>query len=443
MSGQKKNLIIALAMVVILGVAYLAMTFLKSDNEDVSEEGILISQSKLKAIQLTISTQGKEVVYVKEGIRWIVRGNENIELVQIAIDQLIAYVKNLEYVSIVAEDMSQSELYGFDKGNEITVLGDNGEELQVSIGDRTVDSQGYYVNVAGDDKIYMVNFDTGQALKKSPDDLRDRFPEFVNYDNSKYIRVEKRDGSSFVIEPSSKGPLAEGYGEFVLLNHYEHPVFILTEELRNNFGMPLYNIYATSFIDEPEDLSVYGLDNPIVTIYAMDNEENTCVIYVGDKNENGNYYARFSNKDFVCTIKGDNFEIIENLNFFDIIGKFFITDDATLMKEITVIGKDIDATFAIDKENGVIGYNGKEISMTEFSEVFKYLSVLTADGEVIKDFGEEEVVISIIKIDGNEDTLRFSTYDNNYYAVEHNGATEFVAGKKSVELILNAIGNIE
>ena len=442
MSGQKKNLIIAVALVAILSVVYLAMTVLKSSDEEEVKDGTLISQPNLRAVQLTILTVEKEVTYVKDGINWVVQGTEGIRLIQLSIDQLIAYVKNLEYVGIVADDMSQSRAYGFDKGQKITVLADDGSELQVSIGDITVDSQGYYVNVAGDDRVYMVNSETGQALKKSPDDLRDRFPEFVNYDNSKYIRVERSEGGSFAIEPNPKGALAEGYGEFILVGHYAEPMLVLTEELRDNFGMPLYNIYATSFIDEPKDLSVYGLDSPSMTIYSMDNDENSCVIYVGDKTENGDYYARFSNRDFVCTINGSNFASIEKINFFDIIGKFFVTDDATQMKEIFVSGNGINATFVLDSDKSFVEYNGQQVSTLDFYEVFKYLSVLTADGEVSKEFGEKEVEISVTKTDGSKDTLRFLAYDNNYYAVEFNGVTEFITGRKSVELIFNAIENL-
>ena len=442
MSGQKKNLIIAVALVAMLSIVYLAMTVLKSSGEEEVKDGVLIYQPNLRAVQLTLSTLEKEVIYVKDGVNWVVQGQEGIRLIQLSLDQLIAYVKNLDYVGIVAEDMSQSGAYGFDKGHKITVLADDGNELLVSIGYMTVDAQGYYVNVAGDDRVYMVDFDTGQALKKSPDDLRDRFPEFVNYDNSKYIRVERSGGGSFAIEPNPKGALAEGYGEFILVGYYAEPMFILTEELRDNFGMPLYNIYATSFIDEPEDLGVYGLDNPSMIINSMDNDENSCVIYVGDKTENGDYYAMFSNRDFVCTISGSNFVSIEEMNFFDIIGKFFVTDDVAQMKEVFVLGNGVNATFVLDNDKSFVQYNGQQVSTLDFYEVFKYLSVLTADGEVSKDFGEKEVEISITKTDNSKDTLRFLAYDNNYYVVEFNGVTEFITGKKSVELIFNAIENL-
>ena len=89
------------------------------------------------------------------------------------------------------------------------------------------------------------------------------------------------------------------------------------------------------------------------------------------------------------------------------------------------------------------------MSVIDFSEVFKQISVLTADGEVSEyekvSMGEEEVKakIEIIKTHGEEIKLRFLPYDDNYYAVEKNGAVEFITGKKAVELMLYAVSCVK
>ncbi len=451
MERQKKNLIIGVLAIVVLAGAYgVAVSSAKNKEENKTEDSkVLISNPSLKAKELIIKIGEEETSFIKEGTNWVVAEKKETELVQIAVDSLIAHIKNLNYESIVSEDSLELSQYGL-LGSEITIIGDDETKISINVGDMTPDKKGCYVLMPDDKKVYLVGEETAAAIKKSPSDLRNRLPQYVNYDNSKVIKLEKDDGSVFVIEPNPKEAVAEGYGEYIITGAYSKPMAVLTEKLRDLIGVSLYNIYAVDFIDSPEELGVYGLDKPRLIISAEDNDGNTNIISVGKKAENGTTYASFSQKPYICTINSDNIDSIINAKAFDIIGKYFLTETAMEIKEVSITAKDINAVFMLSHEDGKVSCNGKDVSAADFSEVFKQISVLTADGEVSKSYKEEmlnerEEKASIIIVKDSDDviTLRFFEYDDNYYAVEYKGDVEFIAGKKAVDLVLYAVNCVK
>ncbi|MGE4213534.1 MAG: DUF4340 domain-containing protein [Anaerotignaceae bacterium] len=446
MSSQKRNLIIGILAIVVLGGVYAVMNMPKGSAADDTAEvdGSYISYfPRLKASQLTIKADGEENTFVKDGVNWVIQGKESIGLVQISVDQLIAYAKNLEYSKILADNRDGSGEFGLDDGNHIAITGEDGTIIDITVGDETVDGAGYYVVAQGDEHIYLVEAEAGSALKKNTNDLRDRYPQYVDYDNSTYVKVKKGDGTEYSIEPNPNGALTEGYGEYILTGAYTNPMPIVTEKLTDTIGEPLYNIYAQEFIDAPQDLATYGLDVPQMVISAADANKNECVIEIGKAATATTVYAKFSGKDYICTVSKENIEKIYNAKLFDIIGKYLVTEAATDLKEIKVVAEGITATFVIDSANDKVSFNGKDTPTVDFSEVYKQISALTADGEVKGAFGDEEVLISLTKIDGETETLRFFAYDDNYYAVEVNGVTEFLTGKKAIELVKYAVNSLK
>lgn len=446
MSSQKRNLILGILAIVVLGGVYAVMNIPKvskaGDTKNV--DGSYISYNpQLKVSSLTITADGEENTFVKDGVNWVIQGKEKIELVQISVDQLIAYAKYLEYTKVLEDNRDRSGEFGLDAGNHISITGEDGTVIDITIGDKTVDGTGYYVVAQGDEHIYLVNSEVGSALKKSTSDLRSRYPQYVDYDNSTYVKVKKSDGTEYSIEPNPSGALTEGYGEYILTGAYTNPMPIITEKLTDNIGEPLYNIVAVEFIDAPQDLATYGLDAPRMVISAADANKNECIIEIGKVATPETVYAKFSNKDYICTVDKNNIDKIASAKLFDIIGKYLVTESATDLKEIRVAAEGVAAVFVIDSENNKVSFNGKDIPTVDFSEVYKQISALTADGEIKGAFGDEEVFITLTKTDGTTKTLRFMAYDDNYYAVEVNGSAEFLVGKKAIELVIYAVNSLK
>lgn len=452
MSRQKRNLMICLAVIVVLGSAYFALMEQKESEKapatESGAEGYITETTDFKAAELTVEADGEKESFVKDGTNWVMEGKEDIGLIQISIDQLIAYAKGLEYTQVVTENTDDLSVYGLENGNVIEVTGTDGTVIKLTVGDETVDGLGYYVMAEGQNIVYMVNSEAGKALKKGPSDFRDRYPEFVDYNNCKYITITKADGESYTLEQNPNGALTQGYGEYILKGVYSKSMPVETEKLSANIGGPIYEIAAVKFIDEPEDLSVYGLDNPRLIIDAEDMDGNKCTIEIGNDDTEVTSFAKFSGRDYVCTVSSAKVESVENTKMFDIIGKYFVTLSAADISKITIEenrgeNRSLRAVFELDGSAGTVKYNGKEIPTEDFSNVFTNLSGLTIDGEATGEAGVIEAEIVIDKTNGESQTLRFHDYDNNYYAVEWDGATEFLMGRKTLDVLLGAIEKLQ
>lgn len=73
----------------------------------------------------------------------------------------------------------------------------------------------------------------------------------------------------------------------------------LVSSLVNNIA----GITTESVVEQPEDLSEYGLDNPVRTIKATLENGSSIIIYVGNQNDlTGDYYIRLEGDDRVYGI---------------------------------------------------------------------------------------------------------------------------------------------
>ena len=220
---------------------------------------------------------------------------------------------------------------------------------------------------------------------------------------------------------------------------------------------------------------------------------NTCTIWVGNSCDAVTTYARFSNRDYVCTISKENIDPVLHAKPFDLIGKNIMTTNAADMKELKVVRASGTDLISITKEGDTLSYmlNNRALTESDFSEVYKQLSVLTRDGEYPAATAEKEteaaaeqpggtegeaapseaqepaqtdgqapqeasssdeaatetstetstepteqpvVTIYITGTDQSVQELLFYPYDENYYVLEQFGQREFLVGIKTVEL---------
>ena len=459
MSKQKRNIIICVIAIVILGIIYFAVSRPKGsetnagaengenagDEENGTSDGnYIFNFPDFEAEKIAIETPDESGAFIKDGTNWVLEGHEDVGLVQIAIDQLVAYAKTLTYKETAAENLDDLASYGLDKGYTVEITGKDGEVIKYTIGGETVDGLGYYIVKEGGETIYMIGADEGKALKKSPSDLRDRQPDFVNYNNAKYITVKNADGQSYTIEPNPNGAVSKGFGEYAVTGIYSRPMALETVKLSENIGEPIYNISAVDFIDEPEEDASYGLDTPSLTIDAEDMDGNKCTILIGDDASDVTSYAKFSNRDFVVTVSKANIDKIKNADIFDMLIKSYVTTPVSGITKITIdedrsANRSLKATFVIDSNNNLIELNDAEISTEEFADIYEKLIALSIDGEAAEEAGKIEATITIYKKDGESTTLVFHDYDTNYYAVEWDGVTEFLMGRKTLDVLFGAV----
>ncbi len=448
MSSQKTKLIIGVvAIAVVAGAFALSQSYNAEKEQQIEQqenEKIIFNRSEATIKKYVVSSSEGTTTFNKgDDTNWHIEGNEDAPLVQISIDQAIAFLNGLEYTQKIEGGMATSSDYGLDKGITDEAYDENGQLVfKITVGNKTVDETGYYACVDGDDSVYIIDSEAGKALSYGPNSFRDRYPSYVDYSDIKSLDITIRDGRKYSVIPNPAGEISDGYGEYLLSGYYSFDVPVISDKLAENIGGPVYEIFAVDFIDNPESDETYGFNNPLMVCSASDNQGNECVITIGNEAGDGKVYAKFSGKNYVCTVYKEKVDKIYNANMFDIIGKRFINDSYDAFSEITIKDNTFSGTYAIDAENKSVTLNGRNTDMSTFGEIYKSIAAITMDGEAINPLPEGAASVGEIRLvysSGDVLDLKFYDYDNNYYAVERNGSIDFITGKRSLLQITEAV----
>jgi len=438
MSKELKKIIIAVAALALIGGAYF---FVTSDKEAKKEAEIaaqhVYNDINSKIVQIDISTAAESGSFVKDGVNWVMVGKEGVELAQMSLDQAATYVKTFEFEKKI-EDGNPSD-FGMASGTVFTATSEEGKEYTVVTGDKVTGDAGYYAMVEGE--IYVVSNEMGKVLKNSASNYRDRYPEFVDYSALDEMKIYRKDKGTISIKPNPSGMVEEGLGEYIIAEGFPCVMPVLTDALAENVGGPVYEITAVSFIDEPEAPETYGFDEPYMTIDLTDTVGYACSIVIGDEASEGERYAQFSEKDYVCTVSTAKTDLIYNVDVFDIIGKYFVNDSLAKISSIGFMADDMAITFTVDAANAKVFKDNVEENIEKFSQLYGKLTMLTIDGRTSDSFGKVVFEMDIKYADGREQDVDFLEYNNNFYGVMINGEAVAVSGKKMMDDFINTVKN--
>ena len=124
-----------------------------------------------------------------------------------------------------------------------------------------------------------------------------RFKAKERLSNSFSEDVYKRQVTSLSVSGDHRLNFAKEEDKWVNTDDREMPLNqTLVSSLVNNIA----GITTESVVEQPEDLSEYGLDNPVRTIKATLENGSSIIIYVGNQNDlTGDYYIRLEGDDRV------------------------------------------------------------------------------------------------------------------------------------------------
>ena len=181
--------------------------------------------------------------------------------------------------------------------------------------------------------------------------------------------------------------------------------------------------------------------------------EKQAVLLIGDQDEDGNYYAKMQDNQYVYTLDASTVEGITSItrnNFLDTkVSDYSFAD----MDKVTFIrnGNTYTATKVTqevesDEEDGETTtetsylINGKEVDMTEFSEFYTQITALEWQSQVsdAQPEGEPEFTVTFEKAGGIEVTTDYYSYDNNFYLVIDSKGNKELVNKIKVKEILDS-----
>ena len=130
----------------------------------------------------------------------------------------------------------------------------------------------------------------------------------------------------------------------------EDPEFPLNTTLVNTKIMSLTDPGITRILEDPEDISEYGLDDPLFEVKVEKTDGSSYVLYVGDKNTtNNDYYLMVEGYEEIFTFDGGMVGAL-NIDPYDVA----TGEDLTAVDETTI------TRFVIEQESGTYEFSSDE-----------------------------------------------------------------------------------
>ena len=312
---SKWNRMIYLA--VIFALLLLLYLFLKNRNEKAEEaesSGMDVIQMDASSIvNFSFKIGDNFAEFSKDVDEWKNQEDSEFpvdqEAVETLLNDLLSFTakRKLEAVDGLSE-------YGLeDPSNTIRLTDESGTETEILVGSRNQSTGDYYVSLAeAPNTVYVTASDLSSILPGSVMELAESeaYPSVSSSDIVE-IQVKKAQGSyTLAYEEEEANWSVTGEDGISYSAEYQQ-VSSLASTLS---GM----VYSGLMDYNAEDLSVYGLDQPAAEIYIRYKEEieeeeeepetveKNFTLYVGNQDENGNYYVRMEGSGQVHRVSSES-----------------------------------------------------------------------------------------------------------------------------------------
>ena len=332
----------------------------------------------------------------------------------------------------------------------------DGTTMRISFGMQTADTRHNFVMLEGDPAIYLIPSLFVERAQLDVAGLLDSRLPFFTWD-AEYVLIAQRDTpvielsvsySPDILDEASATFMAASPGALFLrmlqplegrgLNH---------THLDTNVMEPLNNLRISDVVSvAPQDLSIYGLDNPsLVFEYRSPSEE--VKLLFGDiftYQVGGQFvdfiYVMFADRPHVFKAQYEHVDVLFDLNVFLFIDRFISLIDIRDVLAITIDSvyeaHNYDMVLNTQPNNALIpSINDITIDEFDFRFLYRLLIALSADAEIEPFYpqGDADITVTFHRIDNPDTEVRFFAVDANFYAVSLNGAAAwFVTNSRAV-----------
>ena len=231
------------------------------------------------------------------------------------LDNIVSTISGLYAERVIEKDAKDLEKYGLSEPVVHTLKTSDGETIVVELGNATVTNENYYVKLNEENTVYTISYYEGNILNASKTDIRNK-----NVIDS--------------LTPEIKRFGFEKDGQLVAMAEREgERKWKVTKPLEDDGNIDNVTSSIDAFIrtmiqdfveEDAEDLSVYGLDNPLYSIEAETIEGEKVKLLVGkEKGMNLDTYIN----EIYAMLEGTN-EVflvdIAPLNFLDESLSYFV-----------------------------------------------------------------------------------------------------------------------
>ena len=345
---------------------------------------------------------------------------------------------------------------------QLTLLAeyDDGTSNTIFIGGYTGDMQSRFVQLAGNDGVYLIPASHATPAFATIEEMIDRELPFFSL-AAEYVRIEPRGNNTIELGLE----FIHGMEAFAGLMHEADDGRVLTmrqpipgqmlhhPHVQDNIFAPLDFLQIGEIVSiAPTDLSPYGLDDPWIRFYYFD-QFGQVALHFGDTfmQEGTSYvYVRFADRPHVFMAESAPIAGLTNIQLFHIVDRFIALTNIDYIDMITSESQISERNFTleINHYNGSISptKNGEPVNDEDFRIAYRNLIALSADVEIPQN-PPTEAPDHTVTLHGrgaaNDTTLEFFQYDANFYAVSVNGvAPWFLTNSRGVDEFFASVNEL-
>ncbi|MDF2538339.1 MAG: hypothetical protein K0S76_1360 [Herbinix sp.] len=502
MKRKNKNIVQMISLLMVLGVLIVGYVWYSNwkakegQPEETSEENVddepaqdimLGSIDTTQISKLHYQAEEADLIFVLKDEVWILETEPERPINQSNVKDLINLIDEVKAERLINEDPEDLAEYGLSESKALleATLAD-GTTLSYRIGDEAIDNEGYYALVNDDGKIYLLAGSYGSGLSYSNLEMTavEEAPA-ITAANIQHIDVINRDSQDFEIVYDAENEYDNsntGMFPWVMKKPYEDGYNLDTSKLTD-----LLTNYSTfdfiSCIDyNSEDLATYGLADPAATIYVGYYESRTETLtepekdpatgeeitektyqedkefklYVGNQEEEGNYYVRMEGSNAVYTISASSIDTMLWPDTFDLLNAFIHIPNIEAVDSITAEIDGVPYTMEIkrttskndagEEETTKTYYNnGNEVTEDNFKGVYQSMVSAKYDSELKEEVTTEgltpilTISYHIFKDKDVTLTASYLPYNESFYLVDTGKKIRFLADKRQIDDIAKAI----
>mgnify|MGYP000853322246 FL=1 len=426
-----RNAIILVVVVALLAGAYfLVRTKKANEQSDAAKKYDKLTDYVSTDIEsVTLKNDDGTFVIVKKDDEWALSAPTDLRYDSSQLSSIVINSAAIVADKVVEENAEDLSIYGLDDPATAIIKAKDGTSVTLEIGDQTPTGGGYYVKLAGKNKVYTISKYTGDKLISGRNDIRAKQLFDITADDIQKFGLNRKGQNIFISEK---------------IDDTWNMVSPIKGSMNDTSFLPMLEAVAGAEVvdfvdDDPEDLSVYGLDKPTYELIFSTEATGEIKLQMGLELKNDStIYAKLDGNDEVFTISTSPFTFLDK-PLKEIVNIFaYIVNISEVKKiDLTMDGKtthmeldvylDEEGNMDSDKDkfyvNGVDASGRNENGKQPFRQFYQALIGISID-EIDVDGdpsgGKADITIDYTLKDGKM-KVEFIPKDENFYYVVRNG----------------------
>lgn len=374
-------------------------------------------------LSLEFHSENETLNIIKAGSQWAVNGDKFNRIDQKKVVSTINKVLILNSEETVSFSASDSEKWGISESSEKLVIKTIDGLFTILRGSQNRDKTGFYLQIQGTDKIFLIKNSVGESLQLRLDDLRDRnlvlFQskqiETVVIKNEKIIKIVPYKRSDMFTADNFSYMMESPYNAYIPVSENGFNTFINSMD---------QTIQIVDFIDDGNS-EEYGINDQSRSLTITEKSGKTSSLHIGSDAGNSRVYGKLNNEKQIFTVNKKDLPFLR-LKPFDLVDKLPHLISMETIDTFMITNENLAVIGTIDSQGTRKNYsiNGIDIEEKTFTELFEEIQNLSLSGEAEKTIDTEkpEIIISYKLFDGGSywTHLNFYSYDSEQFALSRN-----------------------